>query len=606
MRQERDDIAKSKVSTTGVSLANRITGHSATRRAFRAVPVGIEGLVVVAAPVAAYFILRICLINQDRYVDPWFYTGYGREFKLLLQIHGWNYFAARFPVILLELITSKNLDPILGYAFLRYFLVLLCGVPLYLWARRCFGLPHAIAAYLFLLCNPLFPRLLLWDLTPFVSVPMALAGITCWLLPARHCGVTRGLSGFAFCASIASHAFTGSAIAAFLLVEFTRRLLRREYMKLIVLDMAVPLAGAVLCAAIGLACYYTILGPFDPMPLLTVTLSAIRQGNQYAASNATALNTWIWTNSNVAIPALLLGFVAACAGRELFKESAVSRVWWFSLLYSSGYVIYQFWLHRFVLETFFYFFHLTLVVYLLFPACLYLITRNLPNNRRALPVALATTLLILMPVFKSVFVIEPETFKNFFDHYATASIVAALAAVVAIYRMRWLANAGVATIFAIGLTYAVQVLGLSAPAFAIVYSNPGQAREFDLYRAAVDMLNVFAEYARPGKRVMPWFPASELSISYSLMSATILDGVSRPLEKEGGLPAIGDYERERLRAPDAGYVMILSEDPRLIAEGKRALIEDGFSFRDVTSRMIGGAHFKASLDLIKLTRSPVP
>src|SRR4029077_15732866 len=131
-------------------------------------------------------------------------------------------------------------------------------------------------------------------------------------------------------------------IAVFLTVEFARRLLRREYTKLIVLDLAAPFAGAVLCTAIGLAGYYMILGPFDPMAVLTVTLSAIRQGDQYAASNASALNTWIWTNSNVVIPALLLGFVAIGTGCELFKESAVSRVWWFSFVYGSCYAIYQF------------------------------------------------------------------------------------------------------------------------------------------------------------------------------------------------------------------------------------------------------------------------
>ena len=63
---------------------------------------------------------------------------------------------------------------------------MLAGIPLYLLANRHFGRAAAACGYLFLFCNALFLRVLLWDLTPFVSVPLAVAGIAIWLLAEKR------------------------------------------------------------------------------------------------------------------------------------------------------------------------------------------------------------------------------------------------------------------------------------------------------------------------------------------------------------------------------------------------------------------------------------
>src|SRR4029079_19505230 len=95
-----------------------------------------EILFVLAAPIIGFFVLRISLINQLYFLDPWLYTGYGKEFKLLQQLFGWTYYSVRFPVILLNLAVPKGLDPVLGFALVRYLVFLTGGVPLYLWARH--------------------------------------------------------------------------------------------------------------------------------------------------------------------------------------------------------------------------------------------------------------------------------------------------------------------------------------------------------------------------------------------------------------------------------------------------------------------------------------
>ena len=61
-------------------------------------PLRRDWLFILLAPIAAVPLFGICLINQDRYVDPWLYTGYSRMLKPLVDIYGWRYYGIRFPV----------------------------------------------------------------------------------------------------------------------------------------------------------------------------------------------------------------------------------------------------------------------------------------------------------------------------------------------------------------------------------------------------------------------------------------------------------------------------------------------------------------------------
>lgn len=563
-----------------------------------------EGFFVVLAPIAAFFALHICLINQDGSVDPWLYTGYGKAFKILQELSGWLYYNVRFPVVLLNLAVSKELDPVVGFGILRYLIVLTSGVPLYLWARHHFGLVYAIAAYLFLFFNPLFPRTLAWDLTPFVSVPMALAGIALWQIPTKFPAASRALSGFAFCASVASHAFTGTAIALFFLVEAAFRLIKRQYSDLILLDIAAPIVGAAVCFAIGMVAYYMIVGPYDPSVFITVTLNVIRSGDKYGLTHNQPASIWIWSNVNIFAPLVLVAFVALGFTRDVARDNVISRVWWFGLLYYAAYAAYQFLFHRDVLQTFYYFFHLTVVVYLLFPVCLYLLTRGLTRRGQAIAVGAAIAMLIATPSFRSYFIIGPSAIKETITGFELESVGGVILIGVAICCIRFVTKAAsVILAYAVALVFSVQFLALAAPSFAQVYSNPHQGREYDVYRAAAEMLGVFGRYATPSDRVALWCALKEISTS-RLAIAAYPNSINQYYEGVG-LPDVGAYERSRLGSSDLKYVMILAQEPQLIAEGKEALTRNGYQFRDVENRTIGGATYSANLDLVELIRPAV-
>lgn len=564
-----------------------------------------ETLFVACAPVAAFFMLRICLINQAQgFVDPWFYTGYGQAFKALQQFFGWTYYALRFPVILPYLAVPKDWDPVIGYAIFRYAICLLSGVPLYLWARHYFGVTCAVAAYLFLFCNPLFPRLLLWDLTPFVSVPLALAGMTLWKLPFKRQVLGRGLAGFCFCCSVNSHAFTGTAIALFFLVEAVHRLLKREWSQFILLDVAAPLVGALVCLAIGLGCYYLVIGPFDPRVFITVTLNAIRAGDQFSGSHSSELGTWIWQNTNVLVPPILVGFVAIGFPRELLRDTVISRVWWFSFLYCAGFAVYQFIFGRFVLETFYYFFHLTLVVYLLFPICLFLLTRQLSRESQTLVVGTVVGILVIYSLFPTQLTSLGAASTKLGTNATVLVIGGLIALIAAIYLIQTAAKSVVlASLYAMALTAGIQYATISAHAFGSILANPQEAMELDAYRAGVQMIRIFARYATPSHKAMLWFSGNDLS-ARSLASTALVYSVNRPYQR-GGLPNIGEYELKRLELPHLKYVMMVAENPKLISAGKEALVRYGYKIRDIKARTIGGSNFKADIDLVALDRGAV-
>jgi hypothetical protein len=551
-------------------------------------------------PVFAVFLFDISLINQDNYVDPWFYTGYGRIFPSMHALFGWTYYSARFPVMILNGAFLKFPDPIVGYIALRYLLLLLCGIPLYLWARRFFGDAIAIASYLFLFCNPLFPRVVLWDLTTFVSIPFALAGMALWLLPMRSLALNRVLTGFLFCASIGAHAFTGTAIGTFLITEALRRLIHKDLRKLILYDVLATGFGAVLCFGIGILYYYFNIGSFNPMVIISITANAARQGDQYAITHASASLGWLGTQYHVYVPYLLILVAGAGLSRKLLSNEIAARVWIFSATYGAAFAIYQFIFGSFVLETFYYFAHLTLIVYLLFPVCLFLILRSAPPWQQQWAAAIAVLMLVALPTLT-------RFVPSFIDTAQTAALgslgIAGLMVAFCILcaGLTWVATQRptFAMLAVASLVTMVQLAPMITWEHRAIYANPRKAaKELGVYRAALEMLDVFSAYAQPTTRVMLWYPASEFSLG-SIASTVLLFTVHQPYEGQG-MPSFGDYERERLRYPGLRYIMLLSQRPGAVAEGLAALTHEGLILRDVTRRAIGAEGFSADLVLVEI------
>jgi hypothetical protein len=563
----------------------------------------IESVVILLSPIAAWVLLGISLINQDGFVDPWFYTGYGRAFNALHALFEWPYYAVRFPVIILNEAFAWS-HPVLGFVALRYILLLACGVPLYWWARRTFGRSVALLSYLFLFCSPLLPRILLWDLTTFVSVPMALAGMGLWL--ADESGASRLLSGICMTASVAAHAFTGTAVGLFLLVQAVRRIRAGQYWRLVVFDIFMTAVGTMTCLVIGWGYYRYRLGPFDPTLFYTVTVGAAAVGNQYAGAHGTPFIAWAATQQHVYIPVLCVVLAGLLLGRRVLDNTATASVWWFGLLYLIAYVIYQFVFGRFVLETFYYFAHLAITIFLLVPVVVGELLRYVPAAmRRRASVAIAAGLLAL-PVYNRIALSQWDVVVH--ASYGSLPALAVLlggAAVVVLLSIGLRRRPFAGALCAAGFMVMVQLLALVSPSQRSVFDSRRAAYETGVYLAALDMLSVFSRYAQPTSHVMLWYCPSQVSLT-SVASTVLLYTVHNSFSgtNEACVGTIGPFERKRLQSLPVRYILMLDQTGASFDTWGASLRQEGYAPREVLSRTIGDEAYSAALRLVAIDRRP--
>ena len=575
--------------------------HTSVSPSWRAF--AIEVFVILLSPVAAWLLLGITLINQDGYVDPWFYTGYGRAFTTLYALFGWPYYVVRFPVVILNEAFSWS-HPVLGFGVLRYLLLLACGIPLYRWARTTFGRSVALPSYLFLFCCPLLPRILLWDLTTFVSVPMALAGMGLWLVDESRTG--RLLSGICMTAAVAAHAFTGTAVGIFVLVQVVRRVRAGQYRQLVVSDICMTAFGAITCLIIGWGYYRYRIGPFDPTIFFSTTAGAAASGNAYAGSHATPFIAWAATQQHVYIPVLCVALGGILLGRSVLENTAKSSIWWFGLLYLAAYATYQFVFGRFVLETFYYFAHLTITIFLLVPIIIGELFKDTPPSMKWRACAVTVAGLLALPVYNHIALSQWDVVLHAFYGSLTALAVLLIgAAIVGLFsislRRRPLGGAFCAASFMV----MVQLLAFVSPSQRSVFDSRRAARETGVYLATLDMLSVFSQYTYPSGHVMLWFCPSQtslLSVASSVLLYTVHNSFSGT--DEACVGTIGSSERSRLQSRPVRYILMLDQTGVPFDTWDTSLRHEGYAPYEVLSKTIGDRAYSTKLRLVALDRAP--
>jgi hypothetical protein len=551
------------------------------------------------SPVVAWAALGIKLFNQNGYVDPWYYTGYGQIFPTLVETHGWPYYAVRFPVVFLISLFCSGGSPILGYGLLRYSLILLAGIPLYLLAKRHFGRPAAVCSFLFLFCNPLLPRVLLWDLTPFVSVPAALSGIAVWLLADENRHAGRFLAGALFAVSVSAHIFTITAIGCFLAVELAFALRKPRDLDGFARDLVWAALGGVVAVALGTLYYVARVGEFNPLRLVTANLASLGAGRAYAASHTLPFLSWAAICTYVYVPLILLGGLAALRG--VGPSSGIERrIHWFLVAYCAFYLAYRFVLGQFVLEEFYYFGHLTIVVFLAVPL---FVGRLARRGGRAAAVGGAFALGLVLPMLALRIAFEDLT--RFLDgaHGSLPVISIFLAAVALLFV--FLASprfpAGAAWVAAFLVAVSVQFATLVHTPHRTVFDRQTAAVERGAYRIGVEYARFVGAYEGRDHRVLTWL--SDKSALISIPFSVLGDSLNVPWSGSPGMPTIGRRERRRLAEPHVRYLMLLATKGEAIAEGKAALGAIGVPFRVIERRRLGDSGCSAVAELVEIARS---
>ena len=564
-----------------------------------------EASVLLLLPLLAWQLAGIVLINQDQTVDPWLYTGYGRIFPTLFAQFGWqNYYVTRFPVIFLNE-TASLLPPVTGYVLLRYLLFVGCGTVVYLWARR-FGRDVALTSYAFLAFNPLFPRVILWDLTTFVSVPAALAGMCIWLSSDGRHRSRPLLSGMLWTISAVSHAFTGTAIATFLGLQVLRRIRSREWSPLVQHDLLPAAAGVVITLALGTIYYWVRVDTFEPITPLRITWLAIMAGHGYATSHHTPLSAWAAREYHVYVPVLCVLLAAVLLGRRLFANTQVSSIWWFAAFYTTFYAVYQLMLGGFVLETWYYFAHLELVVFLLVPVILSELLAKVQAPSRARGILLAAIALVAIPIAHRLLPGSADRVTNLASGNGLTLLLLCCVAISFVGGARWMIRRpGWAAAAAMTFVLLVQVFTFLNPAHGGVFDRRHWAREKDVYAAAATVADTFGEYWRPDERVMLWYCSPEGSLG-ALASSVLLFTVQEPFSNsyESCDGRVGAYEHQRLTDHRISSVMMLDETGASFAARDRALRDAGYDTQELALRKIGGETYHAVLRLVRIEVRP--
>jgi hypothetical protein len=570
-----------------------VSGRAAQRKAVLLTRIA-EAAFVALLPIIAVWLLNVSIIDQESYADPAFYTGYGQSFERMWQVFGLTYYAARFPVMFLNTTTQQLVPGFGGYAVAHYIGFLAAAIPFYLLARQHFGRTVAAASYAFLLLNPLFPRVLSWDLTTSLSIPAGLSGIALWLLARRPWGISAFGAGFMFAVALNSHIFTGTAIGVFLATEFLFSLFRRRGVLAYIVQTLTATAGAVTCVLLGLWFYQATVGKVTPAELWEVTARAVGDGRVYAETHYVSLADYYAINYEIYVPLLTIGAAIVLNRKRVLRDTIDARISWFAVAYLCAYVVAVFVLRMNIVQYFWYFGHLTIAVYLTVPVVLRRIADHAGSG--AILWFTGTLALISLTVsvaFRSVHQISVGAVGNGPVAFAILTLGALALALLSLRHRRAL-SAG-----AVLCAVVVQASYLSRTHLS-VYDRAENAAERPLFEIIREYHRLLNRYDKPDTRVRTWYRTSNARL-LSVASSNLLFTVQSPWDGPG-LPHVGLAERRILIQEQTRYVLLMADDAERIDAGLHALTEAKVPFTPRETASWGYPPARVSVALIELVK----
>ncbi len=553
-----------------------------------------EATCVALLPIIAVWLFDISIIDQESYVDPYFYTGYAQSFERMWEVFGQTYYAARFPVMFLNTATQQLAPGFGGYAVAHYISFLVGAIPLYLLARRHFGLTVAAASYAFLVLNPLFPRIINWDLTTSLSIPAGLSGIALWLLAKRPWGIAVFGAGFMFAVALNSHIFTGTAIGIFLATEFLFSLFRSRGILAFIVKTSTAAAGAVTCVLLGLWFYQATVGPVTPGELWAVTANAMKAGRRYAETHYVPLADYYARNYEIYVPLVMTAAAVVLNRRRLFSDTLDARITWFGVAYLGAYVVAVFVLRMNIVQYFWYFGHLTIAVFLIVPVVLRQIADKAGST--VIPWFIGTLAVISLTVtiaFQTINRMAIEAAENGAVGLAVLGL-GALAVALLIVRHRLAVTAG-----AVLCAIVVQASYLSWTHLS-VYNRAENASERPLFEIIREYHRLLNRYDKPATRVRTWYQTSNVRL-LSVASSNLLFTLQSPWNGPG-MPDVGQAERSLLIEERTRYVLLIADDLERVDAGLQALTAAKVPFTRTETGSWGYAPAQVSVALIELLK----
>jgi hypothetical protein len=560
--------------------------------------------VIAAGPALCVVALRLPLINQLDYADAWFYSAYAWVPKHHFAVFGWTYFSVRFPAILSIGIFERAFGTQFGYVLLRYLLAIASGAAIYLGVRRFAGVAAALATCLLLYLDPFFSRMLLWDYSGFVAVAAGIVGFALWWWgDGRRLGWTL-LTGAALAVAVFANPVVATAILILFLVEALAAVRDgRQAATRFSYKLAVAASAAIAVFFAGYFSYLTIVSSAHVDDLVRPTIDFLRSNAKNSAPYQRPASEFLLHELRIWAPAVVSLALVAVLRRRVLGSDIPARIAQACIAYTAFLWVYRFTVTSSVIETWWAYNFVVLVMAPALGVLLYGLARKWDGERPWAIVAVATAA-VEGVVIRAASGEAVDGYRRVADSPAVLYLIVGVGVVAAIVIGLRNMAASLAGWFVLVATLTVMLWAPSVfdgrGTTGIFVTDGGT--EWRAYPAAREFVDLVRDYDAPQSRVYTWYSHNHgpTSIAWTTLpqegQTVQVVGVSTSLDR---LEPLG---RARLQQPDAAYVMVLSERSAELRAAEHALIAGGF--RDNLVRKGALASSGLRYVLLRLTTKP--
>ena len=552
--------------------------------------------VLLALPLAAYWLMHFMPMAQNGYLDPFIYTGYIHNFQELLQRYGVTYYSVRFGLILPGQLAATTFGPIGGYFLLRYLLALAAVAPFFFLLRQRFGRALAFALSAVLVTSPYLARTVLWDHPDAFAVPFLFGSICLFMIEHRRSRLLGAGAGAFGGMAVHSNFFAIAPLAIYVGCYALLWLVWRRGVRPLAERLAFMAIGFIAITAAGSAYYWWLIDQWDIFSITLAITFWLAEGG--TAGWRTEDAAWVTQSWSVLTPIVLSAsvFAARISRRLEFHDAAL---WVGATATTLFFYAHQFLLNGNSLELFYYFSYAL-------PAILILLALNLAavwtrNGTLILPRAAVVTFIASATVPWVLYSFEVKALypASFGQHMAVVAVGTALVVFAARSTLRP-ARALIASA-ALGMVF---FSCFARPVYAsLVNSRLLSAHaELDVYRVALQFMRAVPAWDRAPGHIRFWYGSERPRSSIDSIQSTFLWGYSRVHGTGRGMPELGPTEIELLTAPDLRWVGLLAESRDELERGRSALRNNGIEHRLLRQTALSSGSYTVYFELLDLKR----
>jgi hypothetical protein len=532
-------------------------------------------------PILTVIALRLPLINQLNYADPWFYSAFAWVPKHQFAVFGWNYFSVRFPAILAIGVFERVFGAGDGYLLLRYLLAVASGLSLYLCVRRFASVSVALGTAVLLYLQPFFSRMLLWDYSAFVEVSVGLAGVALWFWSDRRRLSWTLLPGAALAAGVFANALFGTAVLVLFLVEGVAAIRQRGPARIAYFArLGVAAVAAIGVFLLGYLSYLEILGGLSPYDLLRPTIKFLAENSKNSSPYRFPASSWLLREPRIWGPVIMSIALVAVLRRRILAITLEARIAQMCVAYTAFLWLYRFLITSSVIETWWAY---SVVVVAMAPAMgvlLHELVDRSTRPRRWAAIALGAFALTAI-LIRDVSGPANEAYSTLAKHEGLLVALLAIGVTAAVgIGSRVVPRAASLTLLVVVLaimSFAPSVLDGRGTTGIFVTRG---STEWNAYGAGQRFADLVRNYDNPKHRVFLWYPGLLGYVSIAWLDlpqdADTLNEVGVPTESLGHLTPLG---AARLKQPEVAYVLIIAPRLREVLSGSEALAAGGFGQR---------------------------